>query len=105
MARDSKTDEIVAIKIHKIDDPKFIENDDLEKTIEAEVNTILELDGHPNIIALRGYYPIGTVKKSNGKEYGVKCIVIEEHAAGGELYNYVANNGPFSEPHARYLFR
>ena len=96
---------MVAIKIHKTDDPKFIENDALEKTIEAEVNTILELDGHPHIIALRGYYPFGTVKKCNSKEYDVKCIVVEEHAAGGELFFYVKNNGPFSEPHARYLFR
>ena len=41
---------MVAIKIHKLGDPKFAHEDALEKTIEAEVNTILELDSHPHII-------------------------------------------------------
>lgn len=96
---------MVAIKIHKTGDPKFAHEDQLEKTIEAEVNTILELDSHPHIIQLKGYYPKGTVKKVNGKDYEVKCIVVEEHAAGGELFFFVKHSGPFAEPHARYLFR
>ena len=50
------------------------------------------------------FIPHATVKKSNGSEYNVICVIVEELAQGGELFFYVKNSGYFKESYARYFF-
>jgi len=50
------------------------------------------------------YSKDGVVEKSNGKKEAVIYIVLEL-AAGGELFDYVATTGRFSEPIARFYFK
>jgi len=45
----------------------------------------------------------GTYTKKNGTTYEALCIVLE-FCAGGELFEYVANSGRFSEEVARAYF-
>lgn len=45
----------------------------------------------------------GVVEKSNGVKEAVIYIVLEL-ATGGELFDYVATTGRFSEPIARFYF-
>lgn len=42
--------------------------------------------------------------KKSGEQVQVAYIV-QELISGGELFDYVANSGPFSEPIARYYFK
>ena len=58
---------------------------------------------HPNIVNLVEYGQDGVVKKSNGNQEAVIYIVLEL-ATGGELFDYVATTGRFSEPIARFYF-
>jgi len=50
------------------------------------------------------FIPQATVKKSNGHEYPVICVIVEELATGGELFFFVKNTGFFRENFARYFF-
>ena len=58
---------------------------------------------HPNIVNLIEYSKDGTVEKENGVKESVIYIVLEL-ATGGELFDYVATTGAFSEPIARFYF-
>lgn len=51
---------------------------------------------HPNIIKLIKYFPASKIIKKD-KVTDVRCVVVEEHAGGGELYFYVYNSGAFTE--------
>ena len=59
---------------------------------------------HPNIVNLIEYSKEAFVEKSNGTKYPVICIGLEL-AAGGELFDYVALGGAFSEKVCRFYFR
>jgi len=50
------------------------------------------------------YNKDGVIEKDNGKKEAVIYIVLEL-ATGGELFDYVATTGRFSEPIARFYFR
>lgn len=78
-------------------DPKFLE------LVMTEVHTMSQLS-HPNIVNLMEYQKDGSVEKSNGHKEGVMYIVLEL-ATGGELFDYVASTGRFSEPVARFYFQ
>lgn len=58
---------------------------------------------HNNIIELK---EVGTdiYRKTNGKKLKVSYIVLE-FAPGGELFDFIANSGPFNEDEARYYFK
>jgi len=58
---------------------------------------------HPNIVNFVEYNQEGKEKKRNGQEVPVQYIVLEL-ASGGELFDFVAMTGKFSEPVARYFF-
>lgn len=58
---------------------------------------------HPNIVNLVEYGQDGVVKKSNGQQESVIYIVLEL-ATGGELFDYVATTGRFSETISRFYF-
>ena len=78
-------------------DHKFLE------LVMTEVKTLLELK-HPNILNLVEYSKDGVVHHPNGKQEKVIYIVLEL-AKGGELFDYIAVGGRFSEAVARFYFR
>jgi serine/threonine protein kinase len=69
----------------------------------TEVATMSTLS-HPNIVNLIEYSADGTVEKANGAKEKVIYIVLEL-ATGGELFDYVATTGRFSETIARFYFK
>lgn len=58
---------------------------------------------HSNIVNLIEYGKDGTVEKASGKKESVIFIVLEL-ATGGELFDYVATTGRFSEEISRFYF-
>ena len=97
---DKTNNRYFAVKILKKGNPnldgKFLE------LVMTEVQTMSQLS-HPNIVNLVEYGQDGIVKKSNGTQEAVIYIVLEL-ATGGELFDYVATTGRFSEPIARFYF-
>jgi serine/threonine protein kinase len=69
----------------------------------TEVHTMSNLS-HSNIVNLVEYNKDGVVEKSDGTKEPVIYITLEL-ATGGELFDYVATTGRFSEPIARFYFR
>ena len=97
LAMDTESGRKVAVKIitdHM--DPK------LKELVMTEVKAMESLK-HANIIE-QIEYGIDTYKKSSGKSKTVSYIVLEI-ALGGELFDFVAISGRFSEPLARYFFK
>ena len=66
-----------AIKIHKIDNPNF--NQKCVDVIETEAKEVSKLD-HPGIVNIKDYIARGVVKKENGDEYEVVCVIVNELA-------------------------
>lgn len=97
---DKDTGRYFAVKILKKNDPRL--NDKFLELVMTEVQTMTHLN-HPNIVNLIEYSGEGVVEKSNGKKENVIYIVLEL-ATNGELFDYVASTGRFSEPIARYYF-
>lgn len=81
-------------------------NDNLDSKIQelvlAEVQAMSKLK-HEHIIE---QLEVGTAQyvKESGKSRTVSYIVLEI-AQGGELFDFIANSGKFSEPEARYFFK
>jgi serine/threonine protein kinase len=100
LALDKTTNRYFAVKILKKGNPnldsKFLE------LVMTEVHTMSQLS-HPNIVNLIEYGKDGVVEKQNGVKEPVIYIVLEL-ATGGELFDYVATTGRFSEPIARFYF-
>ena len=104
LAQDSETGLFYAIKIMK-----GVEEDRNRKMIEnviSEVQTMSQFkkEEHPYIVNLIEYDKEGIVEKANGDKRQAFYIVLEL-AQGGELFDFVASTGAFSEPVARYYFR
>ena len=90
-------DSPVAVKILKSLKGKEVE------VLEEEVSSIKQLD-HPGIIKLIEYGSNTKIlKQPIGKSKTCSYIVLEL-AAGGEVFDFVAETGCFSEPVARYYF-
>ena len=100
LAIDKTTNRYFAVKILKKGNPnldhKFLE------LVMTEVHTMSQLS-HPNIVNLIEYSKDGIVEKQNGTKEHVIYIALEL-ATGGELFDYVATTGRFSEPIARFYF-
>lgn len=98
---DKSTNRQFAVKILKKGNPnldsKFLE------LVMTEVATMSTLS-HANIVNLIEYGKDGIVEKSNGTKEHVIYIILEL-ATGGELFDYVATTGKFSEPIARFYFK
>ena len=50
------------------------------------------------------FIPESTVNYADGRTKQVMYVIVEEFAKGGELYQYVADSGYFTEPQARFFF-
>lgn len=78
------------------------------KTLAHEIEMISSIN-HPNLVNFKEFkedaiYTRKNVGKDGLKEF--KCVVIVlEYAASGELFDYVARSGFFSEEVARTYFK
>jgi len=90
-----------AIKILKKSDPKVDAN--FLNLLMTEVETMSKLS-HPNIVNMYEYSKDANIEKENGDKVPVVCIALEL-AEGGELFDYVALGGAFSERTCRFYFR
>ena len=77
-------------------------DDKMRELIMVEVQAMSKLK-HKNIIE---QMEVGTAlyEKTNGNNKMVSYIVMES-AQGGELFDFIANSGTFTEAEARYLFK
>lgn len=97
---DKEAKRYYAVKILKKGNPNLDEK--FLELVLTEVHTMSQLS-HPNIVNLIEYGKDGVVEKSNGEKIPVIYIVLEL-ATGGELFDYVATTGRFSEAIARFYF-
>jgi len=68
-----------------------------------EAKIMLQLD-HPNIVKLYEFSDKGLLLKSSGKEAPVLYLIFEL-ITGGEIFDYIAVGGRFSDPLARFYFK
>lgn len=73
------------------------------KTLKKEIE-MLSLLKHPHIVNLVDFYESVDYVKKNGAMYKAVAIAMEL-APGGELFEFVADSGKFSEEVARTYFR
>ncbi len=73
-----------------------------EKAIKNEVGIMKNLK-HPNLVNLIEFMEKEEYFKTNGSSFHVMSVVLEL-AIGGELFEYVANTGRFSETVSRTYF-
>ena len=73
-----------------------------EKAIKNEVGIMKNLK-HPNLVNLIEFMEKEEYFKTNGSSFHVMSVVLEL-ATGGELFEYVANTGRFSEAVSRTYF-
>ena len=90
-------------------EPPLIQEDNTVcmKNFLNEVGSLKKLK-HPNLINLIDCSDKGTILQQRGSHKKVTLNVIYlvlELAVSGELFDYVALSGRFSEPVARYYFR
>jgi serine/threonine protein kinase len=100
LAKDSRDGQIYALKYmkktHTSMDQKYYE------LLVNEVKMMQELE-HDNIVRLIHMNDNGVIQKSNGKEIQVLYLVLQL-VTGGELFEYIATTGKFSDPIARFYF-
>ncbi len=101
LAIDKTTNKYYAVKILKKGNPNL--DSKFLQLVMTEVKTMSQLN-HPNIVNLVEYSKDGIVLKRSGKQEKVIYIVLEL-ATGGELFDYVALGGRFSEAVTRFYFR
>jgi serine/threonine protein kinase len=104
LAQHSETGEYFAIKIMK--DSNEEHHRKMIESVISEVKTMSQFkkEDHPFIVNLVEYNREGVLEKDNGAQRRVFYIVLEL-ASGGELFDFVASTGAFSELVARYFFR
>lgn len=88
---DKKTGEQLACK--SISKRKLITPDDIED-VRREVQILLHLSGHQNVVQLKGTY--------EDKSY---IHLVMELCGGGELFDRIAEKGHFSEKQAAEVMR
>ena len=100
LGKHKETKKLVALKILK--DEAF-ENKANIATFKTEVDVMKEIS-HPYIINLLKSTNKGVLTKTSGdKKEGVVYLTLEL-ATGGEIFDFIAQTGSFSEPVARYYF-
>jgi len=73
------------------------------KLINAEVATLKKL-AHPNIVNLKDFNENGTIVKSDSTQVSVLYMALEL-VSNGEMFDYLASTGRFSEPICLLFFK
>lgn len=81
----------------------FLKNKTCLDLVFNEAKIMLQLD-HPNIVKLYDFNEKGIISKANGKEVPVLYLVFEL-ITGGEIFDYIAVGGRFSDRLARHYFK
>jgi serine/threonine protein kinase len=88
---DIETSTYVALKVFKLCH-SFEQN---KKTLQHEIDMMKRMN-HPNLANLIEFIPDSVYVKKSRATYQTVSIVLE-YAGGGELFEYVAQTGRFSE--------
>lgn len=98
LVKDSKGQKY-AMKIMKIEKK---DNEKREGYFQNEVEALETLD-HPNILKMAGYSKKSEAIRPDGSKLKL-CYINLEFCEGGELFDYVAQSGSFTESQARFYF-
>ncbi len=88
----------VAVKIFRLDNPDF--NKRAFQLLKDEVQSVQTLE-HKHVVKYFEFKENAIWNKKNGQQIPVAYIA-SELVSGGELFDYVANSGPFGEKIVRY---
>ena len=102
LARQMNDGSLVAVKIHKTNNPGFDQR--CVDVIETEARAVSKFD-HPGIVNILDYIPKSVMLKPSKQPVEVVCVIVNEIAEGGELFYYVKNSGPFIERIARKIYK
>ena len=100
LAHDSQGNEY-ALKIFDLNNPK--NNKKAMDLLKKEVEACNKLQ-YKHIVKYHEFKEDSNMLKANGESVPVAYIA-QEAIQGGELFDYVANSGAFSEPICRYYFK
>jgi serine/threonine protein kinase len=100
LAKHKDTGNMVALKIIK---DEALQSSSSMDTFKTEVEVMSEIS-HPNIINMLSHSNDGVLKSANGTTKDKVIYLTLELANGGELFDFIAQTGSFSEPVARYYF-
>lgn len=100
LAKHKTNGKLYAVKIIKDDS---LENSSSMSTFVTEVDVMKEIN-HPNVINLVHHSYEGVLKNPSGEKKENVTYLVLELASGGELFDFIAQTGAFSEPVARYYF-
>lgn len=100
LGKHKETGKMVALKVLK---EEAFENKANFATFKTEVEIMKDIS-HPNIINLLKSTNKGVLTKANGESREGVVYLTLELATGGELFDFIAQSGSFSEPVARYYF-
>ena len=78
-------------------------SDSFLNLVENEIKMMEKLD-HPNLVKLVDYSDSDSYMKEDGSKKDVFYMALEL-CSGGELFDFIAQTGAFSEPVARYYFK
>jgi len=98
LAWDPSSDQYYAMKVIKHTHPNLN-----LKILKKEIEILSNLK-HPNIIKIGGCFGSADYVKKNGNSYKAVAIIMEL-VSGGELFEYIAEFGRFSEEAARTYFQ
>lgn len=99
LAKHSETGQEVALKILR----RKNQSASIQQAIKSEVEIMKELD-HQNLIKILDFSDDAKYTLPDGRSMDVYYIALEL-AANGEIFDYLAETGRFSEPIARHYFR
>jgi len=81
----------------------LFKNKTILELVFNEAKIMLQLN-HPNIVKLYEFSEKGVISKSSGKEVPVLYLIFEL-ISGGEIFDYVAVGGRFSDQLCRFYFK
>ena len=90
-----------ALKIFDLANPNF--NQRAFKLLREEVEATTQLN-HENVVRYHDFKEDATLNKASGATKNVAYIV-QEMITGGELFDYIANTGAFTEEVCKYFFK
>lgn len=100
LARQTDSGKLFALKVIK---EEALKNDLTMVSFKNEIEIMQEIS-HPYIVNLVDYTTEGVLRLENGSEKESIIYLTLELAKGGELFDFIAQTGSFSEPVTRYYF-